>query len=107
MQRSGKPSYELLNIEKDRGLNRLPLPSEGDIFFDLEDGSGDAGLEYLWGYSYLKTLNFTLVFLDLTAGKKKFEKFVDFVIERKEIWEQDTLQPTNLELLKDSWAVTA
>ncbi len=85
---SGKPSYELLNIEKDRGLNRLPLPSEGDIFFDLEGDRyyKDAGLEYLWGYSYLEDtkLNYASSWaFNYREEKREFEKFVDFVIERK------------------------
>ena len=85
---SGKPSYELLNIEKDRGLNRLPLPSEGDIFFDLEGDRyyKDAGLEYLWGYSYLEDskLHYSSSWaFNYREEKREFEKFVDFVIERK------------------------
>jgi uncharacterized protein len=44
--------YELLPLVEGRGLELLPRPSEGDIFFDIE---GDAfydpgrGLEYLFG----------------------------------------------------------
>src|SRR5262245_28906650 len=49
---SGKPQYELLEIIDERGLSRLPLPSPGDIFFDLEGDPfvGLGGREYLFGY---------------------------------------------------------
>ena len=49
---AGKPLYELLlDVEPSFGLDRLPVPSAGDLFLDLE---GDpfvqgSGLEYLFG----------------------------------------------------------
>jgi uncharacterized protein len=45
------PLYELLQPEHERGLARLPEPSEGDVFFDFEGDPywGDDGLEYLFG----------------------------------------------------------
>ena len=49
---ASKPLYELLlDVEPKFGLDRLPLPTEGDLFLDLE---GDpfvqgSGLEYLFG----------------------------------------------------------
>lgn len=49
-RRTGEQTYELLNTEPGRGLARLPRPSEGDIFFDMEgDPLYDDGLEYLFG----------------------------------------------------------
>lgn len=46
-----KPYHELLPIEIGQGLTRLPLPSKGDIFLDIEGDPfvGDAGREYLFG----------------------------------------------------------
>jgi hypothetical protein len=43
--------YELLPIEADQGLARLPAPSPGDIFLDLEGDpfARDGGREYLFG----------------------------------------------------------
>ena len=43
--------HELLQIEQDHGLARLPAPSPGDIFLDLEGDPfvGNAGREYLFG----------------------------------------------------------
>jgi uncharacterized protein len=34
--RSGPPRYEMLPVEPGRGLCRLPPPSAGDLFFDIE-----------------------------------------------------------------------
>lgn len=47
----GSPYHELLPIEQDQGLARLPLPSPGDIFLDLEGDpfARDGGREYLFG----------------------------------------------------------
>ena len=56
VQREGRrkesPVHELLPPEVDRGLARLPEPSAGDIFFDIEGDLfvGESGLEYLFGY---------------------------------------------------------
>ncbi len=42
---------ELLEPEAERGFARLPEPSAGDVFFDLEgDPFFEGGLEYLWGF---------------------------------------------------------
>ena len=48
-----QPCYELLDREPDRGLARLPSPSPGDVFFDIEGDRfvGNSGLEYLFGWA--------------------------------------------------------
>ena len=86
-RRAGKPEYELLALEADRGLARLPEPTLWDVFFDFE---GDpfvetGGLEFLWGwvtcesgtdhYSHRWSLN-------RTDERAAFESFVDFVMDR-------------------------
>jgi hypothetical protein len=45
------PVHELLPIEQDQGLTRLPVPSPGDVFLDLEGDpfARDGGREYLFG----------------------------------------------------------
>ena len=82
----GKPVYETLLVEKDLGLSRLPAPSSGDVFFDLE---GDpfvegGGLEYLFGYAFgdqaLQYVGDWAVSRD--QEKQVFESFVDFVMAR-------------------------
>lgn len=46
--------FELLPVAELRGLNRLPEPSDGDIFFDIEGDHfyENGGLEYLLGWSF-------------------------------------------------------
>src|SRR3546814_14406079 len=49
-RQTGERVVELLDAEPGRGLARLPRPSEGDMFFDMEgDPLFDGGLEYLFG----------------------------------------------------------
>jgi predicted RecB family nuclease len=47
----GHPVHELLPLSPDHGLSRLPAPSPGDIFLDLEGDpfARDGGREYLFG----------------------------------------------------------
>ena len=46
--------HEMLPVEPGLGLTRLPAPSEGDVFFDLEGDPfvGEGGLEYLFGHAW-------------------------------------------------------
>ena len=84
---SGSPIYEILPIELGYGLCRLPPPSDGDIFFDIEGDIfvGDGGLEYLFGYvivdesspAYRGTWA-----LETGTERQMFEQFMDILIER-------------------------
>ena len=61
----GRPVHELLPISPDQGLSRLPAPSPGDIFLDLEGDpfARDGGREYLFGWHRsLRTLNHPVTF---------------------------------------------
>jgi uncharacterized protein len=51
-RKTGAPVHEFLPLEPDRGFARLPAPSPGDIFFDIEGGRfvGEHGLEYLLAF---------------------------------------------------------
>ncbi len=51
----GEPYHELLPREPDMGLARLPEPSPGDVFFDIEGDAfvGTGGFEYLFGWAEL------------------------------------------------------
>ena len=53
-RRRGEAVHELLPVEAGRGLARLPAPSAGDLFFDLEgDRLGVAGgREFLFGLAW-------------------------------------------------------
>jgi predicted RecB family nuclease len=97
---SGEPRYELLEPEEGCGFAHLPLPSEGDLFFDMEgDPFFDDGLEYLFGCVSLNINNKKSLDTAPTNGQSKFqafwstdratekqafEQFIDFVIERLE-----------------------
>lgn len=80
--------YELLPAEESRGLARLPEPTEGDIYFDIEGDPffDSGGLEYLLGYSFKgksgKTEYTALWGTDRASEKKAFEQFIDFVMSR-------------------------
>jgi hypothetical protein len=53
----GEPIHELLlPIETDQGLARLPAPSGGDVFLDLEGArfARDGGREYRFGFVILE-----------------------------------------------------
>lgn len=90
----GRPVYELLPLEPDRGLARLPPPSRLDVFFDLESDPfvGDGGLEYLFGWAFREGEGEgDLVYRSEKATsraeeRRALERFVDFVMER---WRDD------------------
>ena len=83
--------HELIDPEAGRGLSRLPEPSPGDVFFDIE---GDAllvegGREYLLGYTFEgddgERCYVPLWGRSPAEEKAAFESFIDFVVER---WRQ-------------------
>ena len=85
---TGDRKFELLPVETGFGLTRLPEPSEGDVFLDLEGDPfvGEHGLEYLFGYLF-KDAHGALVYegdwaFTRADEKRAFEKFVDFVMAR-------------------------
>jgi len=84
----GQPVHELLEVVDGRGLSRLPEPSRGDVFFDMEGDPfvGSGGREYLLGLvaedeggkpSYERNWGTTAA-----EEKQAFEWFVDLVMER-------------------------
>lgn len=81
--------HELLPISPESGLRKLPAPSPGDIFFDLEGDPfvGEHGLEYLFGWQYPAedgTLVYQAIWAFNRAGEKQaFEQFMDFVSARR------------------------
>ena len=93
---TGKPSYRLLSPSgPGLGLEALPEPTEGDLFFDIEsdryaideDGEGGFeldGLEYLFGWiDAANGFSFNELWAHDAAGEKlMFERFVDLMIER-------------------------
>jgi uncharacterized protein len=84
---SGQPYFELLPIEKGLGLGRLPEPSEGDIFLDLEGDRfvGEHGLEYLFGCWMREHDEWTYrEFWATTRAEEKaaFEALIDLITAR-------------------------
>ncbi len=85
---TGKNHLEKLPLAEGekRGFARLPRPSEGDMFFDMEgDPFEEGGLEYLFGLFFFEEGK--PVFKDFWAhGRKEekvaFEQFIDFVTRR-------------------------
>jgi len=80
-----KRFYELLSPEKpSAGLARLPPPSAGDIYFDMEgDPLEIGGLEYLFGVMHVEAGEqvFQPFWAHSRADEKlAFEDFVDFVV---------------------------
>lgn len=79
--------HEYLPMEAGRGLNRLPEPNEGDIYFDIEGDAfyPDGGLEYVLGYAYAENGSYTYKRLWSTnriEEKKAFDQFMQFVMAR-------------------------
>ena len=84
---TGKPEYEFNEVEPMKGFCLLPLPNDGDIFFDIEGNprAGGEGLEYLLGT--VTTDGASPIFTGLWALNKRdeklqFEKFIDLMMER-------------------------
>lgn len=85
---SGQRVHELLPVEPGFGLTRLPAPSPGDIFLDLEGDpfAGEHGLEYLFGFlsgDESGALAYQGAWAFSRAKEKQvFEDFVDFAMAR-------------------------
>jgi predicted RecB family nuclease len=89
-ERSGVRVVDLLPDEEDRGFRLLPPPSEGDVWLDLEGHpfyEPARGLEYLFGYCYRgeggDILYEPVWGLDRDGEKAAFERFVDWLEERR------------------------
>jgi uncharacterized protein len=86
----GAPCFDLKAREPGRGLLKLPPPSPGDLYFDMEgDPLADDGLEYLFGVTWREgeQLKFRAFWGHTPAEEKRaFEAFVDFVMERRRRW---------------------
>ena len=83
-----KKVYDLLPFEELRGLNRLPHPSKGDLYFDIEGDHfyDDGGLEYLLGLSFQNSKG-KLIYdkywgMNRKEEKTAFTSFMKFVMNR-------------------------
>ena len=86
---TGTPVHELLALEPEHGLARLPEPSAGDIFLDFEADPfvEEGGLEYLLGYVTLNGTGepeYTSIWsFDRASERQAFESFIDMVEKRR------------------------
>lgn len=85
---SGEHSYELRTPEEGRGFARMPQPSDGDVFFDMEGDPlfDDGGLEYLFGLVTADAAapEFTAIWgRDRAEERRALEQFIDFATERR------------------------
>ncbi|MGC1688293.1 MAG: TM0106 family RecB-like putative nuclease [Candidatus Acidiferrales bacterium] len=85
-----KLKYELLlPVAEGMGLCRLPEPSPGDIFLDLEGDpfAGESGLQYLFGFAYLDAkgqLHYEKHWaLQQEEEKRAFEWLIDEIVRRR------------------------
>lgn len=81
-QRTSKtPVFEMLPILEKEGLCRLPEPSAGDIFLDLEGArfARDGGREYLFGVCSRGSYRAWWAVNDV-AEQAAFEAVIDFII---------------------------
>jgi uncharacterized protein len=87
-RKKNRALYELLPPQPGFGLERLPAPSPGDLFFDLEGDPfvGRTGREYLFGWATEdrpgKAAYESIWALDSAAERAAFERFIDDVMER-------------------------
>jgi predicted RecB family nuclease len=91
VQREGRLTQSLVHkflpVEPGRGLNRLPEPNAGDVYFDIEGDNffPDGGLEYVLGYAYREEgkLKYNRTWsTDRKSEKKAFVEFMQFVVQR-------------------------
>ena len=86
---TGVHRFELLPATDENGFRLLPLPSDGDVFFDMEgypffEASG--GLEYLFGAVTVDGHCHAFRATNRDEEKRAFEQFVDFVWDRLRRW---------------------
>lgn len=82
-----KMLYRFLDIAPGRGLARLPVPDEGDVYFDIEGDAfyEDGGLEYVLGYAYRQNGKLTYDRIwssDRNEERKAFEQFMQLLMAR-------------------------
>jgi predicted RecB family nuclease len=111
------PPFVRLPIENGRGLVRLPAPSSGDIFLDLEGDPfiGSRGREYLFGW-VVQDAKGVWVYerrwaLDDEAERAAFVEFVDFALARigvhpdMHIYHFGPYEPSAFRRLKTAYAI--
>ena len=86
---TGELDYELRDPQEGRGFARLPKPSPGDVFFDMEGDPlfDDGGLEYLFGYvtADAEEPEFTALWgRERDEEREALEEFIDRMVARRQ-----------------------
>jgi predicted RecB family nuclease len=81
-RRSGERRHEVLPLGREHGFFRLPAPSRGDLFLDLEGDrlALDGGREYLFGVSDARGAYTPLWAANPAEEKRAFERVVDRIV---------------------------
>lgn len=88
--RSAPARYELLAVEAGRGLCRLPPPSPGDVFFDIEADryAVEGTFHYLLGWVEADGTGKPVYHGQWCQGRgqeqRAFEDFIDMLVERRQ-----------------------
>lgn len=79
--KTNKDKYEIIPYQEGKGLERIPTPTEGDLFFDIEgDPFYPNGLEYLLGVCTYKKGSFKSFWGHCHEEEKEsFLKFMAFL----------------------------
>ncbi|HTM34632.1 MAG TPA: TM0106 family RecB-like putative nuclease [Vicinamibacterales bacterium] len=80
-RREGRPIFERLSVTAGEGLTRLPEPSVGDVFLDLEGArfAREGGREFLFGL-WMEGTYHACWATDDAAEKRAFEETVDRIM---------------------------
>jgi predicted RecB family nuclease len=87
---TGRLEFEFRDAVEGKGFARLPAPSAGDVFFDMEGDPlfDDGGLEYLFGYvtNCDGAPRFTALWgRDRVEEREALERFLDTMTERRQL----------------------
>lgn len=109
--------HEPLPIEEKRGFNRLPVPSTGDVYLDIEGDAFFTGgsLEYLFGITIVddnENLKYDSIWATTRAEEKQaFISVMNFILQRMKkypdlsIYHYGHYEPTTFKRLAHNYAV--
>ena len=78
------PIHELLTVEPEKGLCRLPEPSAGDLFLDLEGDpfATEGGREYLFGVARTDGGYHSVWAFSERDERRAFEQMIDLIVDQ-------------------------
>lgn len=109
---ANKVAYDLLDVQEDFGLCKLPEPSADDVFFDFEGDPfvGETGLEYLFGWVHRGQYD-ELWAKNAAEEKLAFEQYIDTMTALRQvapgmhIYHFGAYEPSALKRLAGRYAV--